>query len=59
VELPRPAALVAALVAMALAGAYYEVLHFRFVWLLLALMAAVGARWAPGRDGSPSTEVTP
>jgi hypothetical protein len=56
VELPRPAGLVAALVAMALAGTYYEVLHFRFVWLLLALMAAVGARWVPGRTG-PSVEV--
>ena len=58
-ELPRPVGLVAALVAMALAGAYYEVLHFRFVWLLLAVLAAVGARWAPGRDGTPSDEVTP
>ena len=57
VELPRPVGLVAALVAMALAGAYYEVLHFRFVWLLFALLAAIGARWSPGRAG-PSTEVT-
>jgi hypothetical protein len=57
IELPRTAGLVAALVVTALAGTYYEVLHFRFVWLLLALMAAVGARWAPGRAGAPSTEV--
>jgi hypothetical protein len=44
-ELPRPVGLVAALAALALAGTYYEVLHFRFVWLLLALTATVAARW--------------
>jgi hypothetical protein len=39
--LPNPAALVAGLAAVAVAGTYYEVLHFRFVWGLLALVAAL------------------
>jgi hypothetical protein len=38
--LPRPVGLVSALVAVAIAATYYEVLHFRFVWGLLALVAA-------------------
>jgi O-antigen ligase len=38
--LPRPAGLLAALLAAAVAGGYYEVLHFRFVWAALALVAA-------------------
>jgi hypothetical protein len=37
--LARPEGLVAALLVMAAAGSYYEVLHFRFLWLLLALVA--------------------
>ncbi|NMH96643.1 O-antigen ligase family protein [Pseudonocardia acidicola] len=55
-ELPRPSGLIAALAAMALAGTYYEVLHFRYVWLLLAFVAAVAARWPmPVRPlGTPS-----
>jgi O-antigen ligase len=44
-ELPRPVGLVAALGAAALAGTYYEVLHFRYVWLLLAFTAAVASSW--------------
>ena len=40
----RSIGLIAALLAMALAGTYYEVLHFRFVWLLLALIAAAASR---------------
>ena len=39
-SLPRPEGLVAALLAIAAASTYYEVLHFRFVWGLLALVAA-------------------
>jgi O-antigen ligase len=38
--LPRPVGLVAALLATAAASTYYEVMHFRFVWALLALVAA-------------------
>jgi hypothetical protein len=62
-DLPRPVGLVAALAAMALGGTYYEVLHFRFVWLLLAFVAAVAARWpaphrGPGAPPAP-TESTP
>jgi O-antigen ligase len=39
IDLPRPAGLVAAAFAVALAASYYEILHFRFVWALLALIA--------------------
>jgi hypothetical protein len=42
--LPRPVGLVAALLAMAVAGTYYQVLHFRFVWILLVLVAVLAAR---------------
>ncbi|WP_427165447.1 O-antigen ligase family protein [Streptomyces sp. C1-1] len=58
-QLRRPAGLVAALVGLALAGAYYEVLHFRFLWMLLALVAVLGSgpdpdgRRAGGGDGPP------
>ncbi len=38
--LPRPAGLVAAMLATSVAATYYEVLHFRFIWALLALVAA-------------------
>jgi hypothetical protein len=47
-ELPRPSGLVAGLAAMALAGTFYEVLHFRYLWLLLAFVAAVAAAWPAG-----------
>lgn len=40
-DLPRPEGIIAALAAMALAGTFYEVLHFRFVWILLALTATL------------------
>jgi hypothetical protein len=46
-DLPRPAGLVAALVAMAVAGTFYEVLHFRYVWLLLGFLAAVAVQPRP------------
>jgi hypothetical protein len=39
--LPRPEALVAALASMGVAGFFYEVLHFRYVWLLLAFLAVL------------------
>jgi hypothetical protein len=40
--LPRPGGLIAALVVVALAGTYYEMLHFRFSWLLFAFVATYG-----------------
>lgn len=43
-QIPRPVGLVAASAAFGVAGAYYEVLHFRFLWLLLALVAVLAAR---------------
>jgi hypothetical protein len=43
-EVPRPAGLVAALLAMAVAGTYYQVLHFRFVWILLVFVAVLASR---------------
>jgi len=58
-ELPRPVGLVAALAAALLAGTYYEVLHFRYVWLLLAFTAAVASAWparrAPARAAGPGS----
>ncbi|NIH83918.1 O-antigen ligase family protein [Amycolatopsis granulosa] len=53
-EVARPAGLVAALLAMAVAGTYYQVLHFRFVWILLVFVAVLASRPdadqpAPGR----------
>jgi len=39
--LPLPTGIIAALVAIAAAGWYYEVLHFRFVWALFAIVATV------------------
>jgi hypothetical protein len=42
-QVPRPAGLLAALLAMGVAGAYYQVLHFRFVWILLALVAVLAS----------------
>jgi O-antigen ligase len=39
---PNPAALVAALVAVLVSAGFYEVLHFRHVWALLGVVAAVG-----------------
>lgn len=42
-QVPRPSGLVAALLAMGVAGSYYQVLHFRFVWMLLAFVAVLAA----------------
>jgi O-antigen ligase len=39
---PRPAGLVAALVAMAFVAYYEEILHFRFVWALFGIVAVLG-----------------
>jgi hypothetical protein len=47
--LPHPAGLVAALLAAAVAGGYYEVMHFRFVWAALALVAAFAGSQARER----------
>jgi O-antigen ligase len=41
VLVPRPEMLAAAVTACALAGMFYEVLHFRHVWALLAVVAAL------------------
>jgi hypothetical protein len=46
---PRREALVGALLGLAAAAAYYQVLHFRHVWALLAIVAALqlwGRDWA-------------
>jgi O-antigen ligase len=47
----RPAGLVAALLGMAVAASYYEVLHFRFLYLLLALVAVAAEHAVPRRPG--------
>lgn len=38
---PRPAGLVAAMMASGVAAFYYQILHFRFLWALFALMAVL------------------
>jgi O-antigen ligase len=38
---PRPSALVAALMALAVSALFYEVLHFRQLWALLGIVAAL------------------
>jgi len=49
-QIPRPVGLVAALVALGVAGTYYEVMHFRFLWLLLGLVAVLASRPEPEPD---------
>lgn len=39
---PRPAGLVAALLALGLISYYEEILHFRFLWALLGIVAVLG-----------------
>jgi hypothetical protein len=55
--LPRPEALLAALASMGVAAFFYEVLHFRYCWLLLAFLAALamhpGAAALQRRGASP------
>jgi len=51
-QIPRPVGLVAALAAMGVAGAYYEVMHFRFLWLLMALVAVL----ASGPEPQPAVD---
>jgi hypothetical protein len=52
-DLPHPVGLVAAALAAAIAGSYYEVLHFRFVWALLAMVAVAGYQVGAQRGGGP------
>lgn len=40
-SIAHPLGLVAGILVVAVAATYYEVLHFRFVWILFALVAAV------------------
>jgi hypothetical protein len=54
---PRPAGLVAAVFAVAVAATYYQILHFRFVWALFALMAVLAAQTLPVRTRAIETEV--
>jgi hypothetical protein len=39
---PRPAGLVAALLSLGLISYYEEVLHFRFLWALIGIVAVLG-----------------
>ncbi|WP_329262520.1 O-antigen ligase family protein [Streptomyces sp. NBC_01478] len=56
-QVPRPAGLVAALLGLAVAGAYYEVLHFRFLWMLLAMVAVLATEPDPDDPyGRPTAE---
>ena len=52
---PRRDALIGALLGLAVAAAYYQVLHFRHAWALLAVIAAVqiwGRDWSTKRAAS-------
>ena len=53
----RPAGLVAALLGMAVAASYYEVLHFRFLYILLALIAVAAELPAPARSGTDVRDI--
>jgi O-antigen ligase len=53
-QVPRPVGIVAALLVMGMAGTYYEVLHFRFVWILLALVAVLAS--TPDTERPPTRE---
>jgi hypothetical protein len=55
--LPRPEALVCAVLVMALAGWFYEILHLRHLWALLALLAAIGHWGAAAPADAHSDEV--
>jgi hypothetical protein len=48
---PRRAPLIGALLGLAAAAAYYQVVHFRHVWALLAIIAVLQIRV---REGSPT-----
>ncbi|MEU1475416.1 O-antigen ligase family protein [Streptomyces sp. NPDC005760] len=52
-QVPRPAGLVAALLGLVVAGAYYEVLHFRFLWMVLAMVAVLASDPEPDHPGLP------
>jgi hypothetical protein len=54
---PRPGGLVAAVFVVAVAATYYQILHFRFVWALFALMAVLAAQTLPAKTGAIETEV--
>jgi hypothetical protein len=58
-QVPRPAGLVAALVGLAVAGAYYEVLHFRFLWVVLAMVAVLASAPDPDSSGLPDAHGDP
>ncbi len=53
---PSTAPLIGALVAMAVSALTHEVLHYRHLWALLGILAAVHVF---GRDGEPSLAVEP
>ena len=57
---PVPAALTGACVAFALTALTHEILHYRWLWTLLAIVAAVHllARAEPGRDGAAAERTT-
>lgn len=57
--LPRPAGLLAALLTMGVAAGYYQVLHFRFVWGVLALVAAYAWQCADTRSGASAERNAP
>ncbi|GAA4059077.1 O-antigen ligase family protein [Streptomyces shaanxiensis] len=54
-QVPRPLGVVAALLAMGLAGTYREVLHYRFAWILLALVAVLASMPDPDHPDAVRT----
>jgi O-antigen/teichoic acid export membrane protein len=53
---PRPELLGAAVIAMFISGMFYQVLHFRHVWALLGLVAAVDLWGRRDSQDSPADE---
>jgi O-antigen ligase len=57
--IPRSEALVCAVVVMALAGWFYEVLHLRHLWALLAVLAAMGHWGTSSHDDAVPVSLVP
>lgn len=53
---PRPELLAAAVIGMFISGTLYEVLHFRHVWALLGVVAAVDLWGRRGSDRGPAAD---
>jgi O-Antigen ligase len=56
---PVPAGLVAALLALSVNSFYEEILHFRFLWILLGIVAVLGRDAITHREPAPGGDARP